>query len=136
MEHGIGNIGESMIIKGELTAKEDLAIEGHVDGKVELDHNVLTIGTKGRLKGQVLARTVIVMGRVKGNIAATETIDIRETATVEGDLVAPKIGIAEGASVRGQIDMRPSKTPTLAAAKQRESRESKKLEIPSQPAVA
>ena len=72
------------------------------------------------------------MGTVTGNIAATETIDVRETATVEGDLVAPKIGIAAGASVHGQIDMRPSKTPTLAAAK-RSDRTAHKS--PSQPAV-
>ena len=133
MEHDIGNIGQSMIIKGELRAKEGLTIEGHVDGKVELAHNVLTIGTKARLTAQVLAKTVIVMGTVKGNITAIETINIRETATVDGDLVAPKIGIAEGASVRGQLDMRSPKTPNVLAEDERKSLE---INIPSQPAVA
>ena len=128
----MGTIGKSVVIKGELKAQEDLTIEGCVNGKVELDHNVLTIGENGKLQAEALAKVIVVMGNVTGNITATETISVRETASVEGDLVAPKVGISEGASFRGTIDMRPSKTPkgTLANKDTNTNREAR------QPAVA
>ena len=114
-------IGQSVVMTGELTAKEDLTIEGRVDGKVELENNVLTIGQNGTLKAQVLAKTVVVMGQVVGDITATESINIRETATVEGALVAPRIAIAEGASFQGMIDMR-SSTPAGAPVEKKSTR--------------
>jgi len=113
MEQGVGTIGQSVVIKGELSAKEDLAIEGQVEGKIELDDHVLTIGPHGRIEAEVLAKVVNVMGKVNGNITATETINICETATVDGTLVAPRVGITEGASFRGQIDMQ--RSPALQA---------------------
>ena len=116
-------IGQSVVITGELTAKEDLTIEGLVDGKVGLDHNVLTIGQNGTLKAQALAKSVVVMGKVIGDITATETISIRETATVEGDLVAPRIAIAEGASFQGTIDMSSSKAAKAPAEGKRTGKE-------------
>ena len=106
-------IGKSVVIKGELSAKDNLIVEGRVEGQVELDHNVLTIGPTGQIKAQVLATKVIVMGRVKGDITATEAIHVGETATVDGELVAPKIGMAEGASFRGQVDTQRSQAATL-----------------------
>ena len=109
MEQDVVTIGKSVVIKGELSAKEDIIVEG----KVELDHNVLTIGPAGRIKAQVLATRVIVMGKVRGDITATEAIQVRETATVDGELVAPKIGMAEGASFRGQVDTQPSQASTV-----------------------
>ena len=105
-----------MVIKGDLRAKEDLTIEGRVEGTVELNDNVLTIGPNGRIEAQLLAKAVIVMGKVDGNITATETITLRETAAVDGALVAPRIGITEGASFRGQIDMQGSQTLKESAA--------------------
>ena len=108
MQQSLGTVGQSVVIKGELSGKEDLIIEGQVEGKIELDDNTLTVGLHGQIRADVLAKTVIVLGTVKGNITATETINIRETATVEGELVAPRVGIAEGASVRGQIDVQPA----------------------------
>ena len=113
MQQSLGTVGQSVVIKGELSGKEDLIIEGQVEGKIELDHNALTVGLHGQITADVLAKTVIVLGTVKGNITATETINIRETATVEGDLVAPRLGIAEGASVRGQIDVQPAPVPKV-----------------------
>ena len=108
-----GSVGQSIVIKGELRAKEDLTIEGQVDGKIQLDHGVLTIGPNGRVGAEVLAQVVNVMGKVKGSITGTETISIGKTATVDGDLVAPRVGIAEGASFRGQIDMQPPQIPAV-----------------------
>jgi cytoskeletal protein CcmA (bactofilin family) len=101
----IVNIGKSVIIKGELSASEDLTIEGQVDGKVDLHQNTLTIGANGRITAQVVAKIVIVLGQVHGNITATEKVDIRDNGSVDGDVSAPRIAIAEGAHFRGSIDM-------------------------------
>ncbi len=125
----------AVVITGELTAKEDLTIEGRVDGKVELDNNVLTIGQNGTLNAQALAKAVVVMGKAIGDITATETISIRETASVEGDLVAPRIAIAEGASFQGAIDMRSSKPSRAGGEKARTSKETPTT-APRQQAVA
>ena len=124
MGQNIATIGQSVIIKGELSAREDLTIEGQVDGKIELNDHVLTIGPNGRIEADVLAKVVSVMGTVHGNIRATETINIRETATVDGALVAPRVGITEGASFRGQIDMQPSQAQATTP-QRRESIESR-----------
>ena len=115
MKQHMGTIGPSVLIRGELSATDDLTIEGQVDGKIELDRNVLTIGTGGRIAAQILARVVIVMGKVKGTITATEAISIRETASVEGELAAPKISISEGAFFRGQVDMQRPEGEALPA---------------------
>jgi cytoskeletal protein CcmA (bactofilin family) len=99
------NIGKSVIIKGELSGSEDLTIEGQVEGKIELRQNVLTIGANGRIKAQVFAKAVVVQGHVTGDITATERVDIRDAGSVDGDLVSPRVAIADGAHFRGSIDM-------------------------------
>jgi cytoskeletal protein CcmA (bactofilin family) len=99
------NIGKSVVIKGDLTASEDLTIEGQVEGKIELRNNILTIGANGKIKAQVQAKAVVVLGEVTGNISATERVDIRDNGSVDGDLSAPRIAIADGAHFRGSIDM-------------------------------
>ena len=104
-----GSIGQSVNVKGDWIAQEDLTIDGHIDGTVTLDKNLLTVGHQGTLKATVLAKTVIVQGKVTGNITATDAIRLHDTAEVQGDLVAPKVGIADGASFRGTVDMRPPK---------------------------
>jgi cytoskeletal protein CcmA (bactofilin family) len=99
------NIGKSVIIKGELSGSEDLTIEGQVEGKIELRQNVLTIGPNGKIKAQVFAKSIIVQGEVHGNVTATERVDIRDNGSVDGDLSAPRVAIADGAHFRGAIDM-------------------------------
>lgn len=99
------NIGKSVVIKGELTGSEDLTIEGHVEGKIELRENVLTIGPNGKIKAQIFAKAVIVLGEVTGNVSASEKVDIRDNGSVEGDIVSPRVAIAEGAMFRGSVDM-------------------------------
>jgi cytoskeletal protein CcmA (bactofilin family) len=104
------NIGKSVVIKGELNGSEDLTIEGQVEGKIELRQNVLTIGANGRIKAQVFAKAVIILGEVTGNVTATEKVDIRDNGSVDGDIAAPRVAIAEGAHFRGSIDMQRSGT--------------------------
>ena len=105
------NIGKSVVIKGELNGSEDLTIEGHVEGKIELKDHVMTIGPNGRIKAQILAKSVIVLGEVNGNVTATEKVDIRDGGSVDGDIISPRVAIAEGAHFRGTVDMQRKATP-------------------------
>src|SRR5262245_2309909 len=105
MEKDIVNIGKSVVIKGELNGSEDLTIEGHVEGTIQLRDHVLTIGPNGRIKAQVFAKAVIVLGEVTGNVTATDKVDIRDNGSVDGDIVSPRVAIAEGAHFRGSVDM-------------------------------
>ena len=98
-------IGQSVVIKGELSASEDLTTEGRIKGKIELQQHLVTIGQNTTVRAQVFAREVIVLGHVVGNIHATEKVDIRENGKVEGDIVSPTVAIADGAHFRGSIDM-------------------------------
>jgi cytoskeletal protein CcmA (bactofilin family) len=104
-------IGQSIVMKGDLIGSEDLDVEGTVEGTIELRDNVLTIGPKGRIKAQVFAKTVIVLGLVNGNITASERIDIREEGSVDGNIVSPRVAIAEGAHFRGSVDMQKNGPP-------------------------
>ncbi len=99
------NIGKSVVIKGELNGSEDLTVEGYVDGTIELKDHVLTIGPHGRIKAEIFAKAVVVLGKVNGNVTASEKVDIRDNGSVEGNIVAPRVAIAEGAHFRGSVDM-------------------------------
>jgi cytoskeletal protein CcmA (bactofilin family) len=99
------NIGKSVVIKGELNGSEDLTIEGQVEGTIQLRDHVLTIGPNGRIKAQVFAKAVIVLGEVVGNVTASDKVDIRDNGSVDGDIVSPRVAIAEGAHFRGSVDM-------------------------------
>ncbi|PYR32663.1 MAG: cell shape determination protein CcmA [Acidobacteria bacterium] len=104
MEREIVNIGKSIVIKGELNGSEDLTIEGQVEGTIQLRDHVLTIGPNGRIKAQVFAKSVVVLGEVTGNVTATDKVDIRDNGSVDGD-ISPRVAIAEGAHFRGSVDM-------------------------------
>lgn len=99
------NIGKSVVIKGELSGSEDLTIEGHCEGRIELRDNVLTIGPNGKIRAEVFAKSVIVLGEVTGNVTASEKVDIRDNGSVDGDIISPRVAIAEGAHFRGSVDM-------------------------------
>jgi cytoskeletal protein CcmA (bactofilin family) len=114
MEKDIVNIGKSVVIKGELNGSEDLTIEGHVEGTIQLRDHVLTIGPNGRIKAQVFAKSVIVLGEVTGNVTASEKVDIRDNGSVDGDIISPRVAIAEGAHFRGSVDMQRKGQPQAA----------------------
>ena len=123
---GTATIGQSVVIKGELAASEDLTTEGRIEGNIELQQHVFTIGQNATVRGQVFAREVIILGHVVGDINATEKVVIRENGNVEGDVVSPTVAIADGAHFRGRIDMQrgaversratSKETPTTASA--------------------
>jgi cytoskeletal protein CcmA (bactofilin family) len=129
------NIGKSVVIKGELSGSEDLTIEGHVEGKIELKDHLLTIGPNGRIKAQIFAKTVIVLGEVSGNVSASEKVEIRDGGSVDGDIVSPRVAIAEGAHFRGSVDMQKKGASASTAASTSASSSSSVKPAP-QPAVA
>jgi cytoskeletal protein CcmA (bactofilin family) len=110
------NIGKSVVIKGELSGSEDLTIEGNVEGRIELKENILTIGPNGKIRAEVFAKSVIVLGEVSGNVTASEKVDIRDNGSVDGDITSPRVAIAEGAHFRGSVDMQRSGAKAVAAA--------------------
>ena len=114
----VSTIGESIVIKGELSADEDVVIEGQVEGTINLNQNVLTVGEHGRVKATVVAKTVVVVGKVWDSIIDAENVDIRDTGLVEGDICTPRLAMAAGVYVRGRIDTRQSQSgkPTAARA--------------------
>ncbi len=105
MERDNVNIGKSIVIKGELNGSEDLTIDGHVEGTIQLREHVLTIGPNGKIKAQVFAKAVVVLGEVIGNVTASDKVDIRDNGSVDGDIISPRVAIAEGAHFRGSVDM-------------------------------
>jgi cytoskeletal protein CcmA (bactofilin family) len=120
LERDIVNIGKSVVIKGELNGSEDLTIEGQVEGTIQLRDHILTIGPNGKIKAQIFAKSVIVLGSVNGNVTASEKVDIRDNGSVDGDIISPRVAIAEGAHFRGSVDMQrkggAEATPKAAAA--------------------
>jgi|SRR6516225_683922 len=134
MEKDIVNIGKSVVIKGELNGSEDLTIEGHVEGTIQLRDHVLTIGPNGRIKAQVFAKAVIVLGEVTGNVTASDKVDIRDNGSVDGDIISPRVAIAEGAHFRGSVDMQRKGAP--AQPKPAQSQASQQQPPPPQPSQA
>ncbi|SVA12223.1 uncharacterized protein METZ01_LOCUS65077 [marine metagenome] len=103
--NSVVHVGKSVVIKGEINGSEDLMIEGKVDGKISLPQNTLTVGADGTLKAEISAKVVIVLGEIRGNVRASEKVDIRDHGTVNGDIITKKLAIADGAHFRGSIDM-------------------------------
>jgi len=101
----VAHIGKSIVFKGELTGDEDLEIDGQVEGNIQLPSHTLTIGAHGKVKAEILAKCVQVVGRVAGNIQATERVEVQASGIVEGDIRAPRLLVQEGAVVNGAIDM-------------------------------
>jgi cytoskeletal protein CcmA (bactofilin family) len=96
--------GATLRFKGELRADEDFTLQGRLEGSIHHTQN-LTIGTDGVVKGDSRARNIIVDGTVDGDLYALESISIRPTAKVQGNLMAPRVSIADGASFNGKVDM-------------------------------
>ena len=111
----VSMIGASIVIKGELSADEDLVIEGQVEGNISLNQNVLTVGEHGKVKAKIAAKTIVVVGKVWDSIIAAENVDIRDTSLVEGDIYTSRLAMAAGAYVRGRIDIPQSQSRRAAA---------------------
>ncbi len=97
--------GKSVVVTGELTAGEDLVVGGRVEGAVALSNHKLTVLDGGEVHANVVAKSVIVLGTIVGNVEASERLELREASTVLGDVTAPRIAMADGAIVNGTIEM-------------------------------
>jgi cytoskeletal protein CcmA (bactofilin family) len=100
------DVGRSVSIKGELSGSEDMTLHGQLEGRVSLPNNVLTVGPQAAVKADIAARTVVVKGAVTGNVTAAEKLEIQSNGSVMGDIVSPRLVIAEGGSLQGKVDMR------------------------------
>ena len=98
-------IGKSVMIKGQIFSREDLTIDGEIDGSVQLEEHRLTVGPHGKLQAGVKAREIVVLGTIHGNVEASDKIDIRKDAKLVGDIKTARIVIEDGAYFKGSIDI-------------------------------
>jgi cytoskeletal protein CcmA (bactofilin family) len=109
-------IGKSLIVKGEVSGSESLYIDGKVEGAINLPGNRVTVGRNGQVAANIMAREVVVLGKVRGNINASDRVDIRSEGSLTGDVAAARISIEDGAYFKGGIDIRkPGDTKNGAA---------------------
>ncbi len=99
-------IGKSLVVKGELTGSESLYIDGKVEGAINLPGNRVTVGRNGQVAANIVAREVVVLGKVRGNCQASDRVDIRSEGSLTGDVIAARISIEDGAFFKGGIDIR------------------------------
>jgi len=99
-------IGKSLIVKGEVSGSESLYIDGKVEGAINLPGNRVTVGRNGQVAANITAREVVVLGKVRGNIHASDRVDIRSEGSLTGDVAAARISIEDGAYFKGGIDIR------------------------------
>jgi cytoskeletal protein CcmA (bactofilin family) len=99
-------IGKSLVVKGEVSGSESLYIDGKVEGAINLAGNRVTVGRNGQVAANISAREVVVLGKVRGNIQASDRVDIRSEGSLTGDVIAQRISIEDGAYFKGGIDIR------------------------------
>ena len=98
-------VGKSVLFKGDLTSSEDLTVDGRVEGTIELREHHLTIGPDADIRANIIARTVTIFGSVTGTITASDKVDISKTGSLEGNIVAARLAMADGAIMRGRVDV-------------------------------
>ena len=97
-------VGKSVVFKGELSSSEDMTIDGRVEGTIDVRNNTLVIGPDADIRADIAAGTVTVFGAVHGNIVARDKVEVRQTASVEGNILTPRLALVEGGTVRGRVD--------------------------------
>ncbi len=109
-------ITKGLFIKGEISGTESLLVDGKVEGSIVLNGNRVTVGRNGQVAASITAREVVVLGKVRGNVSATDRVDIRAEGAVTGDVSAARISIEDGAFFKGGIDIRKADAPGKPAA--------------------
>lgn len=112
---GAASIGKSVTIKGQIFSREDLVVDGEVEGAIELNDHRLTVGPNGRVRAGVKAREIVVLGSIDGNVDALDKIDIRKDAKLIGDIKTARIVIEDGAYFKGSIDIVKADQPKVQA---------------------
>jgi cytoskeletal protein CcmA (bactofilin family) len=118
-------IGKSLVIKGEVTGSESLFIDGRVEGTINLPGNRVTVGRNGVVAANITAREIVVIGKVRGNLTASDRVDIRNEGSLTGDVIAQRISIEDGAFFKGGIDIRKPGQQASTSKTNGEARESK-----------
>ncbi len=107
-------IGKGLFIKGEITGSESLFVDGKVEGSINLPGNRVTVGRNGQVAANINAREIVVLGKVRGNVTASDRVDIRAEGSLSGDVAAARISIEDGAFFKGGIDIRKPETKPAA----------------------
>jgi cytoskeletal protein CcmA (bactofilin family) len=97
-------IGEALTVQGKVISTQDLTIDGKVEGTIDLGNHSLTIGTAAEIRADLVAQSITISGAVTGNVTAANTVDLRATGSVIGDITTPKLIMADGAVVKGRVD--------------------------------
>lgn len=105
LENTPARIGKDVVIRGEVTGGEDLMIDGRVEGSVQLTENRLTIGPNANVNADLMAKDVLILGHVKGNVVASGRLELRSGCVVEGDLRALRLAMEDNAVFRGKVDL-------------------------------
>jgi len=109
-------LGKSAVVKGQILSREDLTIDGEVEGTIEMQEHRLTVGPSGKVRASVKAREVIVLGTLHGNVETGDRIDIRKEAKLVGDIRTARIVIEDGAYFKGNVDIVRAEVPKSASA--------------------
>jgi cytoskeletal protein CcmA (bactofilin family) len=107
-------VGKGLFIKGEITGSESLFIDGKIEGSINLPGNRVTVGRNGQVAASISAREIVVLGKVRGNVTASDRVDIRAEGSLTGDVTAARISIEDGAFFKGGIDIRKAEQKTPA----------------------
>ena len=99
-------IGQSVVIRGELSGDEDLYIDGDIQGTINLPEGRLTIGPNARVKADISVRDVVIFGHLTGNVQATGRVDLQPSALVKGDILAGRLSIEESALLKGKVELK------------------------------
>jgi cytoskeletal protein CcmA (bactofilin family) len=108
-------IGQGVNIEGKITSAQDLRIDGKIEGTIEVGNHAVIVGASATVRANLAGRSILISGKVTGNVTATDRVDVQATASVEGDITAPRVVMVDGAFVRGKIqttgNRQPAKTP-------------------------
>jgi cytoskeletal protein CcmA (bactofilin family) len=104
MQHG-AHIGSSVIVKGEVSAREPITIAGRVEGTIDVSGQIVTIESGSQVHADITAAGIVVGGNIKGTLVAEDRIELRGSAEIDGDLTAPRVAVADGAILRGRVDI-------------------------------
>jgi len=109
-------IGKGLFIKGEISGSESLFVDGKIEGSINLPGNRVTVGRNGQVAANITAREVVILGKIRGNVSATDRVDIRAEGALNGDVAAARISIEDGAFFKGGIDIKkPDSTKAVTA---------------------
>jgi cytoskeletal protein CcmA (bactofilin family) len=101
-------IGRSLVIKGEISGSESLYVEGLIEGTISFKEHRVTVGRNGVVAANIVARDVVIMGKVTGNIECSDRVDIRSEGSLTGDIISRRISVEDGAMLRGSVQLAPA----------------------------